>query len=154
MDSFLENVKIYANEFLETSNLPYRVSKFDISDSEFRIEALKNGRVVDDVKKMSKGESALMSLAISFGKQRVMSSLDKYKIISLDEVDSYLKEEKKEIFKDIVLKQKEIFNLDQVFIVTHNENFTKMNNVSHICFDKSNVDPYSNKRIIYHHKLN
>lgn len=154
MDSFLENVKIYANEFLETSNLPYRVSNFDISDSEFRIEALKNGRVVDDVKKMSKGESALMSLAISFGKQRVMSSLDKYKIISLDEVDSYLKEEKKEIFKDIVLKQKEIFNLDQVFIVTHNENFTKMNNVSHICFDKSNVDPYSNKRIIYHHKLN
>lgn len=151
MDKFLESVKVYSNEFLSNVNLPYRISEFELDEKEFRVETVKNGSLYDDVSGMSKGERALMSVAIWISNLVILEDLKNYGIVSLDEIDANLKYEKKEIYKNIILRQFKNFGLSQIFIVSHNENFTNMNDVSHICFENSNVDIREIDRVIYHH---
>lgn len=152
IDSFLESVKLYANKFLKDANLEYRVSDFEISENTFRIESMKKNHIYTDVSNMSDGETCFMSLAISFAIQVVLESLNNYKIVALDEMDSLLKDSRKKKYMDIVMSQFNNFDLSQMFIVTHNEYFNDLNNVSHICLKDSTVDKFDkSKKIIYHH---
>jgi len=69
----------------------------------------------------SQGETALVSMAISMA--LIENSLRKYNIILLDELDSTLDIRNKKDYINILEKQIELLNVEQIFIISHNKEF-------------------------------
>lgn len=104
----------------------FEILDFNIGEKEFKIPYLINGSVVDDISKASQGQSALASLAISFGlvKELMIRSsneLTYYNISLLDEIDGPLHKKDKPKLLSILMKYLEDIQSKQCFIISHNE---------------------------------
>ncbi len=122
MDSTLEEV----NKMLDVAfEGDFRIS-FELNDSEFRIPVMKGtGRIIPDVRDASDGQFALAKTVICLALiKQLLSGMHGYNIVCLDEVDGPLdKEKNRERFADIVQHLADELGLEQILMVSHNDNF-------------------------------
>ena len=97
------------------------IDEFKISEDEFQIPFVKNGKKIDDVRHASQGELSLITIALSFA--LTSQSLTKYNIMLLDEMDSALDTTNRINFLSIVDRQIEEIHAEQVFSISHNNTF-------------------------------
>ena len=121
MRRIILNLKEITNNFLELTDIPYRVHDFEITAKDFIIRVQKDNFISDDISKMSDGEKAIMALATTLALNSVM--IPNYNIFILDEMDATLSKENKRKFLDIIVNFASVKDL-QVFAISHNEYFS------------------------------
>ena len=121
MRRIILNLKEITNNFLELTDIPYRVHDFEITAKDFIIRVQKDNFISDDISKMSDGEKAIMALSTTLALNSVM--IPNYNIFILDEMDATLSKENKRKFLDIIVNFASVKDL-QVFAISHNEYFS------------------------------
>jgi DNA repair exonuclease SbcCD ATPase subunit len=144
---YFKNTRIIVNNLLESVfNGALEIENFEINDTEFRIPYTKNGIKISDVAYTSQGEKSFMSLALSFA--LIEQSIKKYNIMLLDEIDATLDQRNRAMFLNILEKQLEAINAEQVFMITHNNMFDSYP-VDLIMTSDEEIDNYKNMNILY-----
>lgn len=118
---YFKNNKNYVNELLSMYSDNFSIDDFEIDEDSFNIPYIKNNVRINDVVYASQGEKSFLSLALSFA--LITQSIDKYNILLLDEIDSTLDQKNRSIFLNILEKQIDTINAEQVFLITHNDMF-------------------------------
>lgn len=117
LDKIVLELKERTNEFLDSTDLDYRVHSFNITPSEFTIKVKKGSYLNDDIGKMSNGELMIMTLATTLALNNIM--LPYYNVVTLDEMDATLSATNRKKFLDIIMNFR-LFKDLQMFIVSHN----------------------------------
>ena len=120
---YMSNIKTTINELLDLvydGNL--YIDDFKINSDEFRIPYVKDGYPIDDIVSASQGETAFLSIALSFA--LIAESILKYNIVLLDEVDGNLDDEKRKRFIAVLERLMDLIGSEQVFLITHNNLFS------------------------------
>lgn len=122
IDDYLVGVEQVANRLLDMSyNGGFRIN-FNLNEKEFLIEVQKeNGNSCGDVLIASQGQQAMTSTTLSFAIYQ--QALGRYNILCLDEIDATLDEVNRRVFLEIIRKQIDSLGLEQVFIISHNDEF-------------------------------
>lgn len=119
---FFKNIEKDVNDLLD---IVYKdslyIDKFDIRGDEFSIPYVKNGLLIDDVQYASQGETSFISIALSFALSS--KAMTRYNIPLLDEIDSTLDTTNRSLFLDIMEKYIEKNDIEQLFMITHNNMF-------------------------------
>lgn len=119
---YLKNIQETTNELLE---LAYGddlfVNDFNITAEEFKIPFNTKGTEISDVVYASQGEKSFISLALSFA--LIYQSISRYNIMLLDEIDSTLDTTNREKFLQILEKQMDMIDGEQIFLISHNNMF-------------------------------
>ena len=120
---YMGNIKTTINELL---NIVYDgdlfIDDFKINADEFRIPFIRDGYLISDIKQASQGETAFLSLALSFA--LISESILNYNIILLDEIDGNLDDGKRKKFIAILERLIEMIQADQIFLISHNNLFS------------------------------
>lgn len=146
IDIYLQQVRIVANELLDKAfNGTMHFEDFVINEKEFRIPFTKT-EYTDDISKGSEGLKSILSLALSFAFIHQVSS--SFNLMFLDEVDGPLDKKNRKKFAFAVQKQMDILNMEQIFIITHNDSFFSKNS-GYILLKGSDLDNVNKKDIIY-----
>jgi len=120
--NYLDKTKRITNDLLELGQHGKFAVDFDVNSVDFFIRIYKdNGDILDDIKQASQGEIALTSLSISLA--LIEQSLSKYNILLLDELDGALDTNNRRAFIDMITTQIKELNSEQVFIISHNNEF-------------------------------
>ena len=121
--NYLGNIEEIANGLLDIAfNGNIYLDKFRITQSEFSIPFYNRGRLLSDVKLASQGESAFISIALSFALSA--QTMQEYNIMLLDEIDSALDLKHREKFLAILENQMNRMNTEQCFFITHGDMFS------------------------------
>lgn len=119
---YLKNIQEVTNELLEIIyDDELTIDKFFITADEFKIPYIKGGTQIKDVCYASQGERSFISLALSFA--LIYQSISKYNIMLLDEIDSTLDTSNREKFLQILEKQMDMIDTEQLFLISHNNMF-------------------------------
>ena len=123
---FLDVTRDNVNELLDVAMRgEFRIG-FSLTDSDFRIPVSKgSGRVIPDVTESSDGQLALAKTVLSLAlvKQTVQTQ-GGYNIICFDEIDGMLdRERNRERFAEIVERLSAELGLEQLVMISHNDNF-------------------------------
>jgi len=122
IDDYLNRTKFITNNLLDISQHGKFAIAFEVTDKDFFIKVYKNnGDVLSDISQASQGETALTSLSLSLA--LIEQSMKKYNIFLLDELDGALDTANRRSFIDMVQAQMKILNSEQVFIISHNNEF-------------------------------
>ncbi len=123
---FLDSTRDSVNDLLDVAMQgEFRIG-FSLSESEFRIPVSRSsGRVIPDVTEASEGQLALAKTVLSLALVRqVVQATGRYNVICLDEIDGPLdKERNRERFAEIVDRLSIELGLEQLFMISHNDNF-------------------------------
>lgn len=122
IQSYLKNIKDMTNELLEviySDNL--YVDDFIITADEFKIPYVTNSTNIADVSYASQGEKSFISLSLSFA--IIYQSISRYNIMLLDEIDATLDTKNREKFLQILEKQMDMIDSEQIFVISHNNMF-------------------------------
>lgn len=92
-----------------------------INDKEFTIPYQKNNTIVKDISKASDGERAVMTFAFSL--VLIQSSMDKYNIMLLDEIDTSLDHYGRSKFINLLETYMDTIGAEQIFMISHNNMF-------------------------------
>jgi len=150
--TYLEDISDRVNELLNVAYDGAFQIKFNITARDFLIEVYKSdGTMLNDIKQASQGELSMTTVSLSLAIME--KSIDRYNILYLDEVDATLSSENRRLFIDIIQKQIEKMGIEQVFIISHNNEYFSypMNLVlleGHD-LDTDDEDLMSNKKIVY-----
>lgn len=116
----------------------YVLGQFVINESEFRIPCIGSGLPNDDISSMSTSQICMISMILSFA--LLQQSSTKYNILKLDEIDGGLDTTNRLQFLNILEKQMEILNTEQVFLISHNSEMNFENcDIIQLKSDDSNV---------------
>ena len=119
---YLKNIQEITNELL---NIIYEdelyIEDFNITANEFKIPFVTKGTQIKDVCYASQGEKSFISLALSFA--LIYQSISRYNIMLLDEIDSTLDTINREKFLQILEKQMDMIEGEQIFVISHNNMF-------------------------------
>jgi len=144
---YLKNSKMYVNQLLEmVYGDNFEIDDFEINATEFNIPYIKNGIRINDVVYASQGERSFLSLALSFA--LITQSIKDYNVLLLDEIDSTLDTHNRSMFLNILEKQMEVIDSEQIFLITHNNMFDNYP-VDIILTSDISLDNYKNSNIIY-----
>jgi len=147
MQLYLKNTKMFVNELLKIAYSDnFEIDDFDINESEFNIPYIKNNIRISDVMYASQGEKSFLSLALSFA--LINQSIKDYNILLLDEIDSTLDTRNRAMFLNILEKQMESINSEQIFLITHNNMFENYP-VDIILTSNDKVNNFNNANILY-----
>ena len=120
---YMSNIKKTINELLTiVYDGDLIIDDFKINADEFRIPFIRDGYLISDIKQASQGETAFLSLALSFA--LISESILNYNIILLDEIDGNLDDGKRKKFISILEKLIEMIQADQIFLISHNNLFS------------------------------
>ena len=126
---FVQDTQIIMNDLLDTVYQGKLVIEdFEINEKEFRIPYTLNGLYVKDVSYASQGESSFIAIALAFAliKQSLKGgglSPTFYNVILLDEIDATLDTRARRHFLDVLQKQMDSLECEQVFVISHNNMF-------------------------------
>ena len=152
LDMYLNKTRLYANAILEELfGDEYKLCSFEINATEFRIPCEVRGELVSDIALMSSGERAIISLVLSLTLMYQSSSEGSYDIITLDEMDAVLDKTNRNRFVDALEKLMEIFNIEQILAVSHNDGFESYP-VDLVLLRDYKLENTTNKTIIYKFK--
>ena len=119
---YLKNIQEITNELLQVIyDGDLYIDNFNITADEFKIPFVTKNTTIKDVCYASQGEKSFISLAISFA--LMYQSISKYNIMLLDEIDATLDTENREKFLQILEKQMDMINAEQIFVISHNSMF-------------------------------
>ena len=123
---FLDVTRDTVNDLLDVAlRGEFRIG-FSLTDSEFRVPVSKgSGRVIPDVTEASEGQLALAKTVLSLAlvKQTVQAQ-GGYNVICFDEIDGMLdRERNRERFAEIVDRLSAELGLEQLVMISHNDNF-------------------------------
>lgn len=122
IQEYLKNISGLSNDLLDIAyGGQFRIDNFVLSEKEFQVPVIKNGDKCDDIIEASQGEIALTKIALSFA--IFIHTIKKYNILGLDEADSALDTNNRSMFLEILKKQITELKLEQVFVITHNDEF-------------------------------
>lgn len=118
-------MELYMSKTLELSNEilkmlfdgQYMLTNFVINEKEFRIPFLNNGMVVDDISNGSMSQVCMMGMIINL--VLLYQGSSKFNIPRLDEPDASLDSRNRSLFMNVLWNCKNIFNIDQLFIISH-----------------------------------
>ena len=125
LGKYMEDIKVNTNKLLKMAfNHPFSID-FKLTDTEFKVPVLKNGKTKDDVSLCSSGQVSLIKIALSLGIiiQAIQNLPKKYNIPVLDELDGQLDPRNRTAFINILHAQIKLLNAEQCFIISHNDNF-------------------------------
>jgi len=152
IDNYLDKTKFITNNLLDISQNGRFAISFEVTDKDFFIKVYKNnGDILSDISQASQGETALTSLSLSLA--LIEQSMKKYNIFLLDELDGALDATNRRCFIDMVQSQMKVLNSEQVFIISHNNEFENIpidmillrdNNI-----DTNNKDFMTNKTVLF-----
>jgi len=139
IEGYLNETRRIANELLNIAfDGKFFINKLNINESDFKIPIITDSPPEkEDIIECSQGEIALTKLSLSLA--LIEQSKTKYNIIFLDEIDSTLDTDNRRHFIDILEKQIERMNIDQLFIISHN-NYFDSSNVDLILLDGNNIN--------------
>lgn len=144
---YLKNTTLYVNNLLQSVyGDEFAIDDFEITPTEFNIPYIKNGVRINDVAYASQGEKSFLSLALSFA--LINQSIKDYNILLLDEIDSTLDTKNRAMFLNILEKQMEIIDADQIFLITHNNMFDSYP-VDVVLTSDYHMGNYNNANVIY-----
>lgn len=123
--SYLEGAEIIANELLKSAFDGNFEIKFVPTNTDFFIQVRYGENIIEDIKLASQGEIALTTISISLA--LIERTIGDYNILYLDEIDGPLDFKNRKSFIDILNKQIEKLNLEQIFIISHNNAFDSYN---------------------------
>lgn len=119
---YLENIKDITNDLLQIIyDDELYIEDFSITANEFKIPYVTKGTEIKDVCYASQGERSFISLALSFA--LIYQSISRYNIMLLDEIDSTLDTSNREKFLQILEKQMDMIEGEQIFVISHNNMF-------------------------------
>ena len=95
---------------------------FDYHFSMTIVPFYNKGKLLDDVKYASQGETSFISIALAFA--LASQTMHEYNIMLLDEIDSTLDIKFKEKFLKILENQIERIDAEQCFFITHGNMFS------------------------------
>jgi DNA repair exonuclease SbcCD ATPase subunit len=146
LQDFLNELEQLTNELFEFAFKGRFRIDFFINESEFKIGVLKEtGDIVSDVNQTSEGQKALIKTIISLA--LLSRHTKKFPIFSLDEIDATLDTNNRSNFANILNGQIEKLNLQQVFIVSHNENF-RNSDIPVVLFKGHTLDKKIEKNLV------
>ncbi len=119
--AYLEQIKDTTNELLDIAFGGDFQIDFKTTSSEFAINVISKGLLMNDIKDASQGEKAISIIAINLA--LIEQSIAKYNILLIDEIDGPLDSANRENFIDIIYKQIDKLGIEQVFLISHNEAF-------------------------------
>lgn len=144
---YLKNTTMFVNSLLQSVyGDDFAIDEFEITPTEFNIPYIKNGVRINDVAYASQGEKSFLSLALSFA--LINQSIKDYNILLLDEIDSTLDTKNRAMFLNILEKQMEIIDADQIFLITHNNMFDSYP-VDVILTSDYHMGNYNNANVIF-----
>ena len=120
---YMSNIQTTINELLDIvydGNLI--IDDFKINSDEFRIPYIKDGYLIPDISQASQGETAFLSIALSFA--LISESILHYNIILLDEIDGNLDDRNRKKFISVLEKLIDMIDAEQIFLITHNNLFS------------------------------
>ena len=121
--NYLGNTEEITNELLDIAfNGRLFIDKFKITQTEFSIPFYNKGKLLNDVKYASQGETSFISIALAFA--LASQTMHEYNIMLLDEIDSTLDIKFKEKFLKILENQIERIDAEQCFFITHGNMFS------------------------------
>lgn len=119
---YLKNIQEITNELLDIIyDGDLYIEDFNISADEFKIPYVTKNTVIKDACYASQGERSFISLALSFA--LIYQSISNYNILLLDEIDATLDTKNREKFLQILEKQIDMIDGEQVFVISHNNMF-------------------------------
>lgn len=152
LDMYLNKTRLYANSILhELFGDEYKLCNFEINATEFRIPCEVRGELVSDIALMSSGERAIISLVLSLTLMYQASSTGSYDIITLDEMDAVLDKTNRNRFVEALEKLMDIFNIQQILAVSHNDGFESYP-IDLVLLRDYKLENTANKTIIYKFK--
>ena len=116
-----------------------------VNDKEFTIPYQKHNTVIKDISKASDGERAILTFAFSL--VLIQSSMDKYNIMLLDEIDTSLDHYGRSKFISLLETYMDTINAEQLFLISHNNMFDSYP-VNVIMTSEMNLSNMTNKSVI------
>lgn len=149
---YFKDCRMKMNELLKLVYDDFTIEEFVIDDKVFRIPYRKDGILVSDIKASSQGEQSFVSIALSFVlMEQSLSMMDTstalYNIPLLDEMDATLDTNARMKFLDILDRQMQTLNCEQLFLISHNGNFDTY--PVDLIITKENVGESYNQNIIF-----
>lgn len=122
IDNYLKDIAKRANELLSIAYNGQFMINFEVTSSDFFIKVIKaDGTVLKDISEASQGEMSLTNISLSLA--MIEKMIKKYNIIYLDEIDCTLSTENRRMFIQLLENQISKLNIEQVFIISHNNEF-------------------------------
>lgn len=126
MNKIMLNLKDVTNEFLETTDLEYRIHSFEVTSKDFIIRIQNGANISSDIRNMSQGEMSIMTLATTLALNKIF--MPHYGVMTLDEIDATLSEENRLKFLNIIEAYRSFKDL-QLFIVSHNKYYSSASDI-------------------------
>lgn len=131
---FLGKPKNLTNELL---NIAYKGQfniDFRITDKDFFIPVSKsNGNNADDVMEVSSGQRSMVKTALCFA--LINTFLGRYNIPAIDELDAFLDDFNRRCFLEILKLQIKTLGIEQLFVISHNDEFFAEKDLGLILFE-------------------
>ena len=135
INKYLQPAKKVANMLLDTAYGGQFNIDFKVDQDGFKIPVYGNsGFTAEDITKVSSGQRVITKSALCLG--LIDTFIGRYNILCLDELDGPLDDGNRLSFLDIINKQIEVLGLEQVFVISHNEEFLNQPNLGLILFPK------------------
>lgn len=141
----MEYIEEKVNQILD-GLFPYSISII-VEDEEIVISVLRHrtNRVTNDVRNCSSGEKTIIGLLLN---SAVLSILG-YNVLCLDEVDAQLDEVFKNKFSDVIHELMSVFNINQVFCISHNLGSHIQNSITLTLGDVKNLTIIGERKEVY-----
>lgn len=133
---YMYDIHNIANQLLlNTFDGNLYLKEFIITDKSFIIPYVYNGSEGSDISYASSSQQSTICTALSLA--IVSKLIDKYGILTYDEVDAPLSPANKELFVDILTQQMRYIGINQSFIITHSPEFYEAHDVGYVLFPGS-----------------
>lgn len=120
---YMSNIQTTINELLDiVYDGSLIIDDFKINSDEFRIPYIKDGYLIPDISQASQGETAFLSIALSFA--LISESILHYNIILLDEIDGNLDDTNRKKFISVLERLIDMIDAEQIFLISHNNLFS------------------------------
>lgn len=124
VELYMHKVISMCNELLKyVLDGEYVLQKCILDEGKFKIPCLGNGFLIDDISYMSAGQRAIIGSTMSFA--LIHHSSMKYNILRLDEIDAELDTHNRRNLIEVINKEIEILNVEQLFMISHNTEYNK-----------------------------
>lgn len=145
MEVYMANINVTVNDVLNRIyDGKLYIEQFTINKEEFNIPYVRNGTLIGDIKKCSKGEESFIGLAFAYS--FLKSQMGNFNILLMDEVDGPLDTFNREHFLHTITRMFEDIGISQVILISHNQVF-ETEDVSMILTGPSNM--YSKADVIF-----
>lgn len=151
MDLYMNKTIELANDLLKLMfNGQYVICNFEIDADGFKIPIIGKGLRVDDISSCSTSEICMIGLILS-GSLLYQSSTS-FNVLMWDEIDSGLDATNRRQFMELSERMMNILNIEQCFIITHNNEYS-MDNMDLVIISKDGTEDFSGANIIHDQTL-